>query len=69
MASANATSPARVRRLEIDRDGYVMYSEPIHLVPPQLADFECKHGKIRSCEDCAAERTPHPVNPDELTWR
>lgn len=33
----------------------VHYTPDVWLVPPMLADFECRHGRIGSCKPCERE--------------
>jgi hypothetical protein len=39
----------------IDREGRVAVLAPVWLVPATLADFECAHGLLEHCEQCATD--------------
>jgi hypothetical protein len=39
----------------VDREGRVAVLAPVWLVPATLADFECRHGLLDHCEQCASD--------------
>ena len=44
----------------------VHYTPDVWLVPPMLADFECRHGRIGDCQPCKREQRRQAKQEREL---